>query len=251
MIHIYFRTSQKYNTNNRPDWFSFENCWKNLVETKEDCRLTVIHDGLLDREYEGADSVINVDAHEVLPVLLSEWEQGDETYIDHDENGNKYEKRVEAPDSEKASGYLLYQHIYDNIEDLDDQDIIYIVEDDYIHIPGWVTVLKNLYELYPKVNYFSLYDHPDKYSQRYAGLQAQLFISNFVHWRTTPSTCGTFGGKVGYFKQDKEIHHYNLGDHNKFLKLTQKGRHFISPLPGLATHCVNPWVSPFRDWANV
>ena len=67
--------------NNRPDWFSFENCWKNLVETKEDCRLTVVHDGLLDREYEGADSVINIDAHEVLPVLLSEWEQGDETYI--------------------------------------------------------------------------------------------------------------------------------------------------------------------------
>ena len=95
MIHIYFRTAHKRNMNNRPDWFSFEDCWRNLVETKEDCKLTVIHDGLLDRQYEGADSVINIDAHEVLPVLMSEWEEGDETYVDHDENGQKYEKRVE------------------------------------------------------------------------------------------------------------------------------------------------------------
>ena len=251
MIHIYYRTAHKRNLVNRPEWFSFDKCWSNLVNTKEDCTLTVIHDGIMDRAYEGADNVFQIDSHEILPVLLDEWEQSNDTYIDSDEQGNKYEKRVEAPDAEKASGYLLYEHIYNNIDNLKEDDIVYIVEDDYLHLPGWVTVVKNLYELYPNINYFSLYDHPDKYSQRYIGLQSQILISNYTHWRTIPSTCGTFGGQVKFFKEDKQIHHYNLGDHNKFLKLSEKKRHFISPIPALATHCVDPWVSPFRDWANV
>ena len=38
-------------------------------------------------------------------------------YIDHDEQGREIHKRVEAPDREKASGYLMYELIRDNMYD--------------------------------------------------------------------------------------------------------------------------------------
>lgn len=251
MIHIYYRTTNQRNNQNRPDWFSFEKCYQNILDTKQDSKLTVIHDGELNRQYEEADAVWVIDSKSVLPTLVGDWEVNKDTYIDHDASGQKYEKRVEKPDLEKASGYLLYEYIYNNIDELDADDIIYIVEDDYLHLHGWPVVVENLFSIYDKLNYFTLYDHPDKYSQRYTGLQAHIIISNYCHWRTTPSTCGTFGGRVKDWVEDKQIHHYDLGDHNKFLKLSQKKKHIVSALPGLATHCVNNWVAPFRDWQNV
>lgn len=251
MIHIFFRTSNHKKLEGRPEWFSFDRCWDNLVETKENCSLTVIHDGELDKEYSEADVVWQIDSSTILPVLTADWEANNDTYIDHDEMGRKYEKRVEAPDLEKASGYLMYDFIYTNIDHMKDDDIIYIVEDDYLHLRGWPAVVENLYSIYQDLNYFTLYDHPDKYSQRYAGLSTTLLMSNYCHWRTVPSTCGTFGGRKKDWVEDKQIHHYDLGDHNKFLKLNQKKKHILSAVPGLATHCVNGWVAPFRDWANV
>ena len=43
----------------------------------------------------------------------------------------------------------------------------------------------------------------------------------------------------------------SLGDHNKFTLLAERSRNIISAMPAFATHCVEPWASPFRDWANV
>lgn len=254
MIHIYFRSSSNKKMTNRPEWFSFEDSWKNLIDTKQDSQVTVIYDGDIENAqvpFDEANSVIQIDSQAILPSLVTDWENNNDHYVDRDEAGNKYEKRTEKPDLEKASGYLMYECIYSNIDDLPDNDIIYIVEDDYMHLYGWPLVVENLYELYDGVNYFSLYDHPDKYSQRYTGLQANIFISNYLHWRTIPSTCGTFGGRVKHFKEDKAIHHYNLGDHNKFIHLQNKKRNMVSPMPAMATHCVEPWISPFRDWANI
>ena len=186
-----------------------------------------------------------------LPELYKEWELGSDTYIDHDEQGREIHKRVEAPDREKASGYLMYELIRDNINDWDDNDIIYLVEDDYMHMPGWTTVLQNVYDMYDSINYVSLYDHPDKYTPRYQGLQSQIIVSNYCHWRTVPSSCGTFAGRVKTFKEDLDIHMGSLGDHNKFTLLAERNRNIISAMPAFATHCVNPWTSTFRDWANV
>jgi len=105
--------------------------------------------------------------------------------------------------------------------------------------------------MYDGVHYVSLYDHPDKYTPRYQGLQSQILVSNYCHWRTVPSSCGTFAIRAKTLKEDLDIHMGSLGDHNKFTLLAERNRHIISAMPAFATHCVNPWTSPFRDWANV
>ena len=39
--------------------------------------------------------------------------------------------------------------------------------------------------------------------------------------------------------------------HNKFLKLAQRNRSIISPVPGFATHCINGFLAPYRDWSRI
>ena len=234
MIRIIYRTCGWTNWDNRPEWFHFRSCWDNLVSTtkNEDCAITVLYDGELKghEEYNYHADVLEIDSAAKLPEI---------------------HKRVEAPDREKASGYLMYELIRDNMYDWDDNDIIYLVEDDYMHISGWPIVLQNVYDMYDGVDYVSLYDHPDKYTQRYQGLSSQILVSNYCHWRTVPSSCGTFAGRVRTFKEDLDIHMGSLGDHNKFTLLAQRNRNMISAMPAFATHCVNPWTSPFRDWVKV
>ena len=119
MIRIIYRTCGWNNHNNRPDWFHYRKCWNNLVDTSKiaDCRITVLYDGELQghEEYNYNAEVLEIDSAAKLPELYKEWELGSDTYIDHDEQGREIHKRVEAPDREKASGYLMYELIKDNI----------------------------------------------------------------------------------------------------------------------------------------
>lgn len=255
MIDIYFRTSSNKKPTTRPTWFSYEKCWNNLIQTRMNNPITVIHDGPIDNpsKYEEHENVkvIEIDSEKILPKLLEEWENNNETYWDRDLKGQTYKKRVEAPDREKAAGWLMYQQIYSNLDTNKGNDLIYIIEDDYLHLGAWPMVLENLYECHPQITYSTLYDHPDKYTQRYTNTKTALIISNFSHWRFVPSTCGTFACRIKDFIEDKDIHMDNLGDHNKFIKLAEKKRSIASPIPGIATHCVEPWISPFRNWTEV
>ena len=253
MIHIYFRTSGKKKATARPEWFSYDKCWYNLLETRMKNPITVIHDGILEdfSKYDSNEDVkvIEINSEELLPKLMKEWEESEETYHDRNADGHVYKKRVEPPDREKAAGWLMYEQIYKNLES--SNDLVYIIEDDYLHMGGWPMVLENLYECYPEITYTTLYDHPDKYTQRYANTKTPLILTNFAHWRFVPSTCGTFACRIKDFIEDKDIHMDNLGDHNKFIKLAEKNRSIASPIPGIATHCVEPWITPFRDWTNL
>ena len=75
--------------------------------------------------------------------------------------------------------------------DVADDDIVYLLEDDYVHRPGWLAVLREAFDA-DLADYATLYDHPDKYTALYAGLQAQLVPTPSAHWRTTPSTTNTY-----------------------------------------------------------
>ena len=253
MIDIYYRTTSRRNEKgNRPEWFSFEKCWNNLLKTRGDNLITIIHDGPIEAPYfkdlPKNIKLQEIDSHTLLPTLILEWEEKKETYLDWNDSGTSYVKRMEKPDTEKAAGALMWDYIYNN---LDHSKLIYIIEDDYLHLPIWTQILEDIFSIYNDIHYVCLYDHPDKYSERYKGLQSQVLLSNYCHWRTVPSSCGTFAMKAQTLSEDFNIHRDNLGDYNKFIKLTEKNRNFISPIPGVATHCVIPFFSPFIDWQKL
>jgi hypothetical protein len=101
-----------------------------------------------------------------------------------------------------------------------ENDLLYFLENDYLHLDNWVQKLRELYNTYDLPHYISLYDHNDKYFlPMYDNLTSKIFTTSTHHWRTTPSTCGSFiiNGKI--FKEDFDIHTSVIGDHNKFLDL--------------------------------
>ena len=153
----------------------------------------------------------------------------------------------------EAGSFLRTLEIVESLG-YDDDTIIYFIEDDYLHRENWCEVLIEAFSL--PTHYVSLYDHLDKYiDSGYDDLVSKVFHTDTCHWRTVPSTCNTYAGKMGQLKQDMVIHkHFSAAspdgismDHAKFVELGRHGRRLITPMPGYSTHC-DLLHSPCIDW---
>ena len=142
-------------------------------------------------------------------------------------------------------------------KDVKDDDIVYLLEDDYLHRPGWPLVMREAFASFG-VDYVTLYDHADKYMHDvYPNLATQLLATRACHWRTTPSTTNTYSL---YFKTLREHRDDHLAfsdiekygritaDHDKFMAMMAKGRVLISSVPGFSTHVESNLMSPTVNW---
>jgi glucose dehydrogenase len=104
--------------------------------------------------------------------------------------------------------------------------------------------------MYEGLNYVALYDALDKYyAPMYDDLVSKIFSTNKRHWRTTPSTCGSFIVPKKLWKEDYSFHTSIEGDHNKWVAIyEEKGRFILSPMPGYSTHCMDTLLAPTIDW---
>lgn len=220
-IHIFYRHYNINGTDNRdrPDWFDFEKCFTNLLDTisGKNVSLHLVMDGGIDNNF--------VNKYRDSYILHS---------INAGNDHNSFWKTWEIVGETK----------------IDDEDLIYFLENDYLHVYSWVDKVLELYNQYSNLNYVSLYDHNDKYtSDMYLDLNSKIITTRTHHWRTTPSTCGSFIINKKTFEEDYYDHVNVFGDHQKFLNLfSSKGRTVITPVPGLSTHCMNNLLSPTIDW---
>ena len=133
-------------------------------------------------------------------------------------------------------------------------EIIYFLEDDYLHKPNWDKVLLEAFTL--GADYATLYDHADKYMDLYREFRTKVLHTKSSHWMATPSTTNTFAVEYSTLRNDFEIHtKYSTDvepslDHQKFLDLSKKGRVLISSIPGYSTHCQADLLSPCIDWKS-
>ena len=98
------------------------------------------------------------------------------------------------------------------IKENDDEDMVYLLEDDFLHKPGSKQLLKegiNRFKMYT-----TLYDHPDKYIDASNGGNPQIqqrseitriARTNSVHWKLTNSTVMSFATRVDRLKDDYEL----------------------------------------------
>jgi hypothetical protein len=90
-------------------------------------------------------------------------------------------------------------------------DFVYLLEDDYIHLPGSKNILLEGLGI---ADYVSLYDHPDKYYLEssngspfnYKKIHSTcIYITKNSHWRETDSTTMTFACTVKTLQEDYSI----------------------------------------------
>jgi hypothetical protein len=176
-IHIIYRHTDNLAAcgvgKNRPKWFSFEGCLNNILSTIEDTDFVKFH-LMYDGELKG-----EVDKR-----------------IDH----------VEIVNEKSAMGNWVKAWDYAKSLDLKDGDLIYHLENDYLHRPSSSLLIQEV--LNHGASYCSLYDHPDKYVEGPnpeivgIGEQTILFKTNNSHWKYTNSTTGTFACKQKTIKED-------------------------------------------------
>jgi hypothetical protein len=123
---------------------------------------------------------------------------------------------------------------------LPDEEIVYFVEDDYLHLGNAYQVLK---EGISVADYVTLYDHPDKYTHFYDfGEVSKVVKTQSTHWRYTGSTCMTFGVKVKELREDADVWREHLKDQAHpddfkiFNILVSAGRKLGVSIPGVAVH---------------
>jgi hypothetical protein len=170
---------------------------------------------------------------------------------------NKY---IDPANIEKVSvghGAGTFNLALDKALKLDDDEIVYFVENDYIHLKGSPQILEEGFEL--GASYMTLYLHPDKFIPSFKGGNPEVdydggYMTKIYRGETQlfgmfNSTTMTFGAKVKTLKEDETILRKHTSgihpnDFSMFLELRDKGNALLCPLNTFSTHGETQWLAP-------
>lgn len=219
MIHILYRATQNKSGigKHRPSWFTYSKCLNSILgSVSSDVRIHLLYDG---------DELENVDSR----IYTASYFTG----------GTDWDS------------YIYAWNYASNLQ-LNSTDLIYISENDYIHLPNWHYKILELYNSY-NCDYVSLYDHPDKYDlDLYPNLDTRILVTKTHHWRLTPSTTGNCIFPKHILYDDIDIHTTVPSDLERFNILTKyRNRSILSPIPSLSTHCESQYLAPTINWEGI
>jgi hypothetical protein len=139
----------------------------------------------------------------------------------------------------------------------DNDDIVYFVENDYIHLPGSPEIIEEGFKL--GASYISLYLHPDKFISPQlggnpevdydGGYMTKIYRGDTQLFAMFNSTTMTFAAKVKTLKEDESIlRKWTSGtypnDFQMFLELRDTGKALLCPLNTFSTHGETNWLAP-------
>lgn len=224
---IIYRISNSGYNKVKPDYVNNENCLKNFVNVFGNQNIHIIAD--------------NCD-EDTLHMITK--------YVDHSKIQNV----------SIGHGAGTFNLALDIALTLPDDEVIYFLENDYLHVPGASETLIQGIDL--GSTFVSLYDHPDKYIDGInpyvsdGGEDTKVFLSKSCHWKLTNSTTMTFAAKVECLKQfEPTLRKYTSTPHphdfEMWIDLRNQGASLITPIPGYSTHGESAWLTPLINWENV
>jgi len=227
---IIYRISDAGYNKVKPEYINNENCLKNATEVFKDAEWLVI-----------ADNVSK----------------------ETDDMIQKYISRSDIYYASVGHGAGTFNLALDTALKYDDDEIVYFIENDYLHKLEGKKILEEGFGL--GASFVSLYDHPDKYLDPSKGgnpycqggaEDTRVYLSKSVHWKITNSTTMTFAARVSTLKKTESIlRKHTSGTHpndfQMFLELRENKELLITPLPGYSTHGETAWLSPLTDWNNL
>lgn len=176
-------------------------------------------------------------------------------------------KYIDPINIEKVSvghGAGTFNLALDKALKLGDKELVYFVENDYLHKQQSPKILQEGLSL--GASFVALYDHPDKYLDPSKGgnpyceggaEDTRVYLTDSCHWKITNSTTMTFASTVGTLRRTEDIlrkwtnqGHYP-DDFKMFLELREHNELLITPLPGYATHGETAWLTPLTDWSKI
>lgn len=222
---IIYRCSEKVSHQEfRPPGFSKINCAESFFscfgfyETEEKRKLIIVHDG---EEGELVQYFSNKNSMAIF----------------------KYELIKINERSNIGSLNFCLDYAKENV----DTEYIYFCEDDYLYHSYADFHMFDGLESFPD-SIISLYDHPDRYTRSDDIGDVKVKLGRLGHWRTGESTTCTWATNTELFKKIlyKPAKIAGLDDRGFFRSIyTQNGIRLHTPIPGYATHCHIPFLSPY------
>jgi hypothetical protein len=139
----------------------------------------------------------------------------------------------------------------------EDDEIVYFVENDYLHLQGSPQILEEGFKL--GAPYMTLYLHPDKFIPPFnggnpevdqdGGYTTKIFRGETQLFGMFNSTTMTFAAQVKQLKEDEAIlRKWTSGTHpddfKMFLELRDNGKALLCPLNTFSTHGETNWLAP-------
>jgi hypothetical protein len=229
-MRIIYRISDSGYNKVKPDYISNELCLKNATEIF-------------------TDSIFNIIA--------------DNTSEETNDMIQKYITRDGVFNTSQGNGAATFNLALNKALEYDDDEIIYFLENDYLHKPNSQKIIEEGLSL--GASFVALYDHPDKYLDPSKGgnpyceggaENTRVYLTESTHWKITNSTTMTFAAKVSTLKENEEIlRHHTSGthpnDYKMFMELRANNKLLVTPIPGYATHGETAWLSPLTDWSKI
>lgn len=229
-MRIIYRISDSGYNKVKPDYINNENCLANTTKEFDNSIWSVIADN------------ISSDTNDMI---------------------QKYVTRDCILYTEKGNGAATFNLALDEALTYDDDEIVYFIENDYLHKPGSEKIIQEAFEL--GASFVSLYDHPDKYLPPSKGgnpyceggaEDTRVYKTDSVHWKITNSTTMTFAAKVSTLKENENIlRKHTSGTHpndfQMFLELRANNKLLVTSIPGYSTHGETAWLSPLTDWSKI
>lgn len=147
---------------------------------------------------------------------------------------------------------------------LDDNYIVYFIENDYLHRPGSREVLIEGFQL--GAPFVTLYLHPDKFISPECGGNPEVdsdggYLTKIYKGETQlfamfNSTTMTFASPVKVLREIEYIlREYTKGiypeDYRMFISLRENGKALLCPLNSFSTHGETNWLAPFINWSEI
>lgn len=130
-------------------------------------------------------------------------------------------------------------------------ELIYICEDDYLHIPSAIPAMKSLFIESKYSGFYAPYDYPDRYTID-SNKEATILLHKYGHLRTIPSatlTIAALGKTWLQFKYELLRAGVFADDSWTWKAFKQVGA--LCPLPGHATHLQEGCITPMINWESI
>jgi hypothetical protein len=226
---IIYRISDAGYKKEKPDYINNENCLANATKVFKDADWSVIADN------------VSEDTNNMI---------------------QKYVTRSSIEYVSIGHGAGTFNLALDEALQYDNDEIVYFIENDYIHKPNSQKIIEEGFTL--GAPFIALYDHPDKYLDPSKGgnpycqggaEDTRVYLSDSIHWKITNSTTMTFAAKVSTLKKYEDtLRNFTKDTHpddfQMFLHLREQGGLLLTPLPGYATHGETAWLSPLTNWGD-
>lgn len=180
----------------------------------------------------------------------------DISQTDHIKTINKNNEKIE--NNMKATMASIFTSF--KIAKQNASDLVYFVEDDYIHQKESFVEMISAYEKISSELNRELFICPVDYPYLYKKLEdSNIFLGNKYHWRTVNETLLTFlTSKSLVIKYWEQLKLMSENEHSPFetpLHDIYNNEVCISPIPSLAVHCTNInsifGLSPNIDWKKI